>query len=730
MPFTTPHLRNRLFIVLLILSALFTYQTQNSTAQQDTTVPSPVNFNAADIEAAWADYQSRYISSEGAGAAPRVRVYGGVSLSSTVSEGQAYGMLYASIFDEQNMLDGLWLFAADHLDQNGLMHWRIDRQGNTVGTGGATDADVDMAMALVIACEKTRNGTWDASPNGLDYCALATTLIDNIWQHEIDKPGPEPAAGLDNNIGYELIPGDLFNLSSEYPNGLVNLSYFAPGYFRVFAEFTGNDGWYQVIQRNYDIAEAAEQIQGNCSSLVPNWSQYNGQIQRVPWHGETSDYFGWDGGRFAWRIAVDNYWYGDSRADATLNKIGGFFSSVGMGSVGSEYRLNGTAVNAYRTPYFLSMAASAIWGATEPIPTNCGDASGNLISTPQQAYDTILNISPENYYNDSWRLLTMMLMTGYFANPLSDAVTPVTPQPATPTPQPTDSVQPTNTPNIPPTPMTPPATVPPADNPPNTSVEGCDVNVAFGNQWNAGYVATITIRNTSDTPIEGWTLNFNIGNSVSITNAWNVQTTGQINALATATSNTAHYNGTIPARGTVSFGYRASHNGNISTPDSFVLNGVGCNGVSAPANPQPTQVVNTPVAQPTTQPTTAPANTPVPPATATTAPVSDTSDCAVTISFNNEWNTGYTANIIIRNNGSAPIQNWTLTFNIGAGVSVSNSWGSATQTQAGNTVTMSSSGNHYNATINPGQEVTLGYNAAHGGTYTLPTAIQFNNQAC
>ncbi|MEL6309682.1 MAG: glycosyl hydrolase family 8, partial [Chloroflexota bacterium] len=546
--------------------------------------------------------------------------------------------------------------------------------------------------------------------------------INAIWEHEIDKPGNQPAAGLNDNQGYELIPGDLFNLEADFPNGLVNLSYFSPAHFRVFAQFTDNPEWDEVISRQYDLADAAEQIDGNCSSLVPNWSTYDGQVQEVPWHGATSAYFGWDGGRYAWRVALDNFWYGDERADASLNKIGGFFASVGIGNVRTQYRLNGTRVDNYPTPYFLSMATAAIWGASDPIASDCGDARGTLLTTPQQAYDTIANLGHENYYNDSWRLLTMMLLTGYFQNPLADAETPVTPSPSTPEPTPIDSITSTTVPtNVP---SSTPTATQASNNPP---VSGCDVNVSLQSEWNSGYTAQVNIRNRASAPISGWTLSLDLAPNVTLLNAWNVETSSQSGTVLIVGAGQNHYNGVIPARGVVSFGFQVSHSGSYSVPIVLNINGTSCSGtVINPPTPQPTSVQPTTIpVQPTTQP-----NTPVPPATATPVAPVVTVGCTVTFSFSNTWNTGYTASVLVRNDGTTPIRDWSLNFNLGSDVTVSNSWGSGSQTQSGSTVTMRSTGNHYNAVIQPGQQIQLGFNASHNGNFSQPTGFALNSQTC
>ena len=69
-------------------------------------------------------------------------------------EGIGYGMLLAVYFDDKATFDGLWAYANIHLNAQGLMHWRIGPDGNVWGHNAATDADEDMALALIVADRK------------------------------------------------------------------------------------------------------------------------------------------------------------------------------------------------------------------------------------------------------------------------------------------------------------------------------------------------------------------------------------------------------------------------------------------------------------------------------------------------------------------------------------------------------------------------------------------------
>ncbi len=403
----------------------------------------PVRYSPGDLTRAWADWQAAYVTAHDSGPEPRRQVVIETDRTTTYSEGQAYGLLLAAQFDDQALFDGLWLYAADHLNANGLMAWITTGQGQVLNWGAATDAEMDMALALIMACRKVERGEWAASLFGLDYCALAQNLLAAMWAYEVDHPGPGPAAGLDDNPGYELLPGDMWCLACDFPDGIVNLSYFAPGYLRVFANFTGNMGWLDVLDRMYAIAGLA-QDQG-CSGLVPNWNTYAGVPQHVDWQADTAELWAWDAARFAWRIAVDRQWYDSPQSHPVLNRLGSFFGSVGISNIQAIYALDGTPVVSFHNVYFTGSGAVAVWAAPAPRSLICGQADGGLQSTAQQGYDAVRAAKNETYFSDTWRLLYMLLMTGQFAHPeqagaaLADGAPATGPQAAPPSAVPTAS---------------------------------------------------------------------------------------------------------------------------------------------------------------------------------------------------------------------------------------------------------------------------------------------------
>jgi endo-1,4-beta-D-glucanase Y len=505
---------------------------------------------AAQIFRAWQEWKAGQITSGNAGGGGRLRVMGGVNNSSTVSEGQAYGILFASLFDDQAVLDGLWLFTADHLNARGLMDWHVGNPGQRLGTGAATDGDEDMALGLLNACIKVQQGSWPPSPRGIDYCARAADLIEAIYQYEVDKPGANPPGGLANNRGNELLPGDFWTPVADYPQGIVNLSYFAPGFYTVFGKFTGKEAeWAAVISRNYGIVNLAQSTPANCSRLVPNWTQYNGDAQWVPWQPTNYAWWSYDAARLAWRVAVDKRWYNTTEAAATINEIGSFFSSVGFGGIG-EHSMDGWRTGGGPWPFFVANAGVAIWAADQLTPVTCGAATGSLKESRESAYARVLNTrdTPNSYYGNAWRLFALLLMTENFPNFYEIAGRPV-PPPSIPVPSPG-------------LPLPPPAGT------------LCEVSYEIVARWTNGFHANVTVTNRASTPISGYTLRWTFISGEAFSSGWNANYAQAGNAV-TASNPAGHWNGTIGANGgSLTFGFIGT--GNPAAPVDFRLNGASC----------------------------------------------------------------------------------------------------------------------------------------------------------
>ena len=103
---------------------------------------------------------------------------------------------------------------------------------------------------------------------------------------------------------------------------------------------------------------------------------------------------------------------------------------------------------------------------------------------------------------------------------------------------------------------------------------GCRVGYTIQSQWQDGFVADLTITNTTPSPINGWTLAWSFPATQRITNLWNAAWT-QTGQAVSASSN-ADWNRVIPAGGQYQFGFQATYTTSNPRPTAFTLNGTPC----------------------------------------------------------------------------------------------------------------------------------------------------------
>ncbi|WP_158102638.1 cellulose binding domain-containing protein [Lentzea kentuckyensis] len=120
-----------------------------------------------------------------------------------------------------------------------------------------------------------------------------------------------------------------------------------------------------------------------------------------------------------------------------------------------------------------------------------------------------------------------------------------------------------------PAPTTTTRTTPPAPEP----VTGCSVAYRVTHTWPGGFRTDVTIANTGNTEITGWTLRWKFSDGQSVSEMWNA-TAKQSGPDVFATA--VHYNQTIPPGGTLLMGFTAGSGGVNHDPRAFSLNEHPC----------------------------------------------------------------------------------------------------------------------------------------------------------
>jgi endo-1,4-beta-D-glucanase Y len=345
----------------------------------------PRGYRNERVEAAYVKWKADTVTANGAGGHLRVQRPNepGLAPNSTVSEGIGYGMLAAVYMGDQMLFDELWKYEQLWLDDNGLMDWYIDAAGTQrLGTGAATDADEDMAFALVMA--------------------------DRQWggQGSLDRPYIEHAKGqIQRLVDHEIFEGKLPRAGDHWGDwNNVNISYFAPSYYRVFAQVNGNQSlWDAVLKTVYDtIDNVLNAKNGNQDNgLVPAWCTSEG----VPGNPPQYQY---DACRTPFRIGLDWCMFGEMRARDYVAKTSRFFSAQGADGIADGYELDGTPHPQSPGAHSAAFIGPAAVGAMSDAAYRqfVDDAYSSLASSSLLAGGA--------YYEESWTVLSLLMLTGNF----------------------------------------------------------------------------------------------------------------------------------------------------------------------------------------------------------------------------------------------------------------------------------------------------------------------------
>jgi endo-1,4-beta-D-glucanase Y len=297
--------------------------------------------------------------------------------SQTVSEGIGYGMLLSAYAGDRTIFDGLWNYYKDNRNGNGVMNWKISGCGGTVGANGATDADEDAAMALIVA-----DYQWGTSGT-INYKNDAKALITAIKNTEVESGS------------FVLKPGDQFGGSSN-----TNPSYFAPGYYRTFATYMNDASWNNVADKCYVVINNNLSVNNAVGGLVSDWCTASGGYSQ----GRNYSY---DAARTPWRIAVDYAWYGNASAKAYSKKSSDFVrvNLGGSQNVKDGYSQNGSVTGSFHNSTFVGAFAAAAMG---------GDVQAHL----DNSYNDLKGINDAgSYFNQSLKTLYLFLLSGNFYLP-------------------------------------------------------------------------------------------------------------------------------------------------------------------------------------------------------------------------------------------------------------------------------------------------------------------------
>jgi len=373
--------KNRVILVVLFLTSGVYLLGQNKPFPQNVDYPYGYQtsvISAIDMQIAYERWKKLYLKS----CDEMYRVCND-DTTITISEGIGYGMLLTAYFGERERFDRLFDFYKSKRTSkaHNLMAWQVTRTG-IKDSGSATDGDIDVAFALIVA-----HYQW-----GGDYLteadSILTILKDNYFVDTCSD-------GI-----YVMKPGGHWGGCD-----VTDLSYYTPAYFRVFAEATGNAFWDDVADDAYIILNNGANV---TTGLVPDWQSYDG----VP--GGTSnwkwlDYYRYDACRVPWRMALDYIWNGDSKAQSWCVKISKFANSLGAANIVDGYELDGMPHENAKYNNSPFVGGFAVGGMSYSQAMVDSFAS-RLLYLDGVGWD-------DQYFNLSLRCLYMLVLTGNFWEP-------------------------------------------------------------------------------------------------------------------------------------------------------------------------------------------------------------------------------------------------------------------------------------------------------------------------
>ena len=348
----------------------------------------PTNLSQAQLNAAvtnyWAYWKTNYLASSTRVAGDFKVNYDGTG--TTVSEAIGYGMLLSVYFagadaNARNYFDGLNRFRKRYPSSinPGLMCWRIPPAEGAVSDDCATDGDLDMAMALLLAHRQWGDGGYLAeATNYLN--AIATALV---------RPDYSLRLGDWNSAAGQTRPSD-----------------FMPAHFRSFYLAAGNGIWTNVEAKCYAILEQLQTNSAPATGLAPDFSI----VATNKWipasanflEGADDGHYYYNSCRVPWRIGWAAWFYNDARARGALSRFMSWTVSHHAAPVNFKagYRLDGSNVSAnnYDTACFISPTGVAAMATTNQIWLN--------------STFTYAKSRQEGYYEDSVSLLSMLVMSG------------------------------------------------------------------------------------------------------------------------------------------------------------------------------------------------------------------------------------------------------------------------------------------------------------------------------
>jgi endoglucanase len=286
--------------------------------------------------------------------------------NSTVSEAHGYGMVIAAYMADKSTFDSMYHYFKAHPSVNAshLMAWKQTLSGSTMknveGSDSATDGDLDIAYALLLA-----DAQW-GSGGSINYRAQALSVMHDILSHDV------------NTSHWNLTPGDWATGSDA---NHTRPSDFMTDHFLVFAKVdTANASkWNSIYDTTSKIVNYQFAHGSGSTGIVPDFMVWSGTKSNfVPVSGTYLESkhdgdFDYNACRTPWRLAMSYIVNGKTDMLAAQQKTTDWIKAKTNGKPsnirGGYYIKNGTNGNSYVSyddlAFTAPMAVNAMLGGSD-----------------------------------------------------------------------------------------------------------------------------------------------------------------------------------------------------------------------------------------------------------------------------------------------------------------------------------------------------------------------------
>ncbi|WP_082577967.1 glycosyl hydrolase family 8 [Lysobacter sp. Root690] len=319
-----------------------------------------------------------------------------------VSEGQGYGMLITVMMagndpQAQTYFDGLHRYNRGHPSNNDadLLAWAQDVNcNNVVGADSATDGDLDIAYALLLA-----DLQW-GSAGAINYASEARKVIAAIRRSNV-----HPTSKLVNL-------GDWVDSSSPGYYNSTRSSDWMLGHFRAFGAKLGDSYWTGVLDAHQNLITRMQSSYAPNTGLLPDFIVNTNTTPKPAsagfLEGAHDGHYSWNAGRVPWRIGIDAAVSGDTRSRTAARKLSVWIrgkAGNNPNNVKAGYKLDGTVIDNYNEVFFT--APFAVAATVDP------DAQAWL----DKLWTYMASGAPGDYYGDSVKLLSMLAVSNNWLKP-------------------------------------------------------------------------------------------------------------------------------------------------------------------------------------------------------------------------------------------------------------------------------------------------------------------------